>query len=146
MSLIIPAWTNTQTQPSSSVLAGAGGVPGGREAGTWIGEHAPEGAEIITVGPSMANLVQFYGRRKAYGLSVSPNAVDRNPSYEPLRNPDLALRTGQVQYIVWDAYSSSRSSFFSNRLDTYVQRYHGRPVFTYESDGQDLVTVYEVRP
>jgi hypothetical protein len=94
----------------------------------------------------MANLVQFYGRRRAYGLSVSPNAVDRNPSYEPLRNPDLAFRTSQVQYLVWDAYSSSRSSYFSNGLNSYVQRYHGPAVYTYESGGQPVVTVYEVRP
>ena len=128
------------------MLAGTGGMAGGREAGTWIRKHSPDGSQVVTIGPSMANLVQFYGRRKAYGLSVSPNALDRNPSYEPLRNPDLAFRTSQVQYVVWDAYSSSRTSFFSNRLGAYVQRYHGRVVFSYQSQGQALVKVFEVRP
>jgi len=146
LSLVVPAWTNTQTRPTGSILAGTGGVPGGREAGTWIAEHVPEGAQVVTIGPSMANLVEFYGRRRAFGLSVSPNAVDRNPSYEPLGNPDLAFRTSQVQYVVWDAYSSSRSSHFSDQLNSYLERYHGHAVYTYASGDQPVVTVYEVRP
>ena len=91
------------------MLAGAGGLPGGREAGRWIDEHVPAGATIMTIGPSMANLVQFYGHRRAYGLSVSPNPLNRNPSYEPLVNPDQALRDNELQYVVWDAFSASRS-------------------------------------
>ena len=63
----------------------------------------------MTIGPSMANLVQYYGRRQAYGLSVSPNPLNRNPSYEPLVNPDRALRDNEIQYVVWDAFSASRS-------------------------------------
>ena len=129
------------------MLAGSGGVPGGREAGTWIGEHAPEGAEVVTVGPSMANLVQFYGRRKAYGLSVSPNAVDRNPSYEPLRNPDLALphqpgavhRVGRLLQL--PVLASSATGSTPTCSDTTADA-----VYTYESGGQPVVTVYEVRP
>ena len=74
------------------MLAGAGGVPAGREAGEWIDGNVPRGATFMTIGPSMANLVQFYGRREAYGLSVSPNPLNRNPSYEPIVNPDQALR------------------------------------------------------
>ena len=77
---------------------------------------------------------------------MSPNALDRNPSYQPLSNPDLAMRSSQVQYLVWDAYSGSRTSFFGNRLKTYLQRYHGRVVFTYDSGGQPRVKVFEVRP
>ena len=57
----------------------------------------------MTIGPSMANLVQFYGHRRAYGLSVSPNPLNRNPSYEPLVNPDRALRDNELQYVVWDS-------------------------------------------
>ena len=45
------------------------------------------GRRFMTIGPSMANLVQYYGHRKAYGLSVSPNPLNRNPSYEPLDQP-----------------------------------------------------------
>ncbi|MDW8059151.1 MAG: glycosyltransferase family 39 protein [Thermomicrobium sp.] len=136
-------------------LAGSGGVPGGREAGAWIRTHTPAGARVLTIGPSMANIVQFYGYRKAYGLSVSPNPLHRNPTYEPVVNPDLMLRNGDIQYIVWDAYSAARSSFFSEKLQTYARRYHGRVVHTEivrtrGPDGQTIdlpvIVIYEVRP
>ena len=32
-----------------------------------------EGATMLAIGPSMANILEFYGHRRAYGLSVSPN-------------------------------------------------------------------------
>ena len=82
----------------------------------------------MTIGPSMANLVQYYGHRRAYGLSVSPNPLNRNPSYEPLVNPDQALRDNEIQYVVWDAFSASRSPKFSSRLLRYAARYDGRAV------------------
>lgn len=137
------------------LLAGTGGVPGGRETGAWIQEHAPVGARFMTIGPSMANLVQFYGNRHALGLSVSPNPLHRNPVYEPIENPDFSIRDGRIQYLVWDAYSASRSKFFSDRLLQYVDRYHGRVVHTETvagtgADGEPVETpgivVYEVRP
>ncbi len=146
VSLAVPAWTNTQGDRGGSALAGAGGVPGGREMGRWIKDNAPVGAEVMTVGPSMANLVQFYGQRRAWGLSVSPNPLNRNPSYEALRNPDLALRSSEVQYVVWDAYSAGRSSYFSDRLSAYVERYHGNPVFTFGPSDRPTIVVYEVHP
>jgi hypothetical protein len=138
-----------------TMLAGAGGVPAGREAGEWIDGHVPRGATFMTIGPSMANLVQFYGRREAYGLSVSPNPLNRNPSYEPIVNPDQALRTGDIQYVVWDTFSASRAPSFSDRLLGYAERYDARavhaetlPVRT--PDGHTVrrpaIVVYEVQP
>jgi hypothetical protein len=128
VSLLLPTWNRIEGSARGSLLAGAGGLPGGREAGQWIDEHVPVGATAMTIGPSMANLVQYYGHRRAYGLSVSPNPLNRNPSYEPLANPDQALRDNEVQYIVWDAFSASRSPQFSSRLLHYAARYHGRAV------------------
>ena len=103
----------------------------------------------------MANILQFYGHRRAMGLSVSPNPLHRNPSYQAIRNPDFEIRTGEFQFLVWDAYSATRSSFFSDKLLNYAQRYNGRVVHT-ESiatigpAGQRIETpvivVYEVRP
>ena len=110
------------------MLAGAGGVPGAREAGTWIRDNTPVGARLMTIGPSMANIIQFYGYRKAYGLSVSPNPLKRNPSYDALTNPDLQVRSNQLQYVVWDSYSAARSGYFEAKLMDYVTRYHGRVV------------------
>jgi hypothetical protein len=45
----------------TSRLAGAGGIPGVRETGYWIDENLPENAILVTIGPSMSNMVQFYG-------------------------------------------------------------------------------------
>ena len=140
---------------SSTFLAGSGGVPGGREAGEWIEGHVPKGAQMLAVGPSMANILQFYGHRKAYGLSVSPNPLNRNPSYQPISNPDEAIRSNDLQYLVWDAYSASRSKFFSKSLMRYADRYHGRVVHTetvtVETAGgasvqKPVIKIIEVRP
>jgi hypothetical protein len=103
----------------------------------------------MTIGPSMANLVEFYGDRRAYGLSVSPNPLKRNPSYDALVNPDLQIRTNQLQYIVWDAYSAARSAYFEAKLLDYVDRYHGRAIHTITAPGPDgtpqpVIVVYEV--
>ncbi len=154
-SLALPAWNRVQPSTSDEFLAGSGGVPGGREAGHWVGANVPEGARMLALGPSMANIIQFYGHRKAYGLSVSPNPLHRNPSYEAVTNPDRALRNNEIQYLVWDAYSAARSPFFSEGLLRYVARYHGTLVHQetvrgHEADGtpvdRPVISIYEVRP
>jgi hypothetical protein len=154
-SLFIVSWSRVQPVISDRFLAGSGGVPGGRETGMWIQKHVPEGARFMTIGPSMANVLQFYGHRIAQGLSVSPNPLHRNPSYEPIRNPDLQLRTGEIQYIVWDAFSAARSSFFSDKLLQYTTKYNGTVVHSEtvtvitpegERATKPIIIVYEVRP
>jgi Dolichyl-phosphate-mannose-protein mannosyltransferase len=138
----------------ASSLAGTGGVPRGREAGQWIERHVPRGATLMTIGPSMANILQFYGRRRAYGLSVSPNPLSRNPSYKPVPNPDRSIRNGDIQYLVWDTYSESRSQFFAQGIVRYADRYNGHVVHTEyvtsEKGGRrvktPVIVVYSVRP
>ena len=155
LSLLVPAWERVEGARPETFLAGSGGLPGGREAGEWIDERVPKGATFMTIGPSIANLVQYYGHRKAYGLSVSPNPLNRNPSYEPLINPDRAIREGEVQYLVWDTFSAGRSSGFSDALLGYADRYDGRIVHTEvlpartalgESADRPALVVFEVRP
>jgi Dolichyl-phosphate-mannose-protein mannosyltransferase len=153
--LLVGSWYRIQPPTDGTFLAGSGGVPGGREAGTWIAAHVPEGAEMLTVGPSMANIVQFYGHRKAYGLSVSPNPLRRNPAYEPVDNPDLRIRNNELQYVVWDSFSAARSPFFSKKLLRYADRYNGRAIHTQSISARTasgrrtrvpLIIVYAVRP
>lgn len=153
--LLVGSWYRIQPPTDGTFLAGSGGVPGGREAGNWIAAHVPEGAEILTVGPSMANIVQFYGHRKAYGLSVSPNPLRRNPAYEPVDNPDLRIRNNELQYVVWDSFSAARSPFFSKKLLRYADRYNGRAIHTQSISARTahgratrvpLIIVYAVRP
>jgi len=154
-SLLAGTWQRVSPSPSASLLAGSGGVPAGREAGTWIARHVPEGAELMTIGPSMANILAFYGGHRSYALSVSPNPLDRNPSYTPLPNPDFAVRQGEVQYAVWDAFSASRSPYFARRLIRYVERYRGRLVHQETlvmrtADGRSArraaIAIYVMRP
>jgi Dolichyl-phosphate-mannose-protein mannosyltransferase len=155
LSLLVPAWERVQDTRPDAFLAGSGGVPGGREAGEWIEDGVPKGSSFMTIGPSMANLVQYYGHRRAYGLSVSPNPLNRNPSYEPLVNPDRAIRDSEVQYLVWDTFSATRSPSFSDKLLGYADRYDGRVVHTEvlpadtalgESADRPAIVVFEVRP
>ncbi len=93
ISIGMPAWQRIQVRTSDQFMAGSGGVPGGRETGAWIDRNTPVGSTVMSIGPSMANIIEFYGHRQAYGLSVSTNPLHRNPSYEPIRNPDFELRT-----------------------------------------------------
>jgi 4-amino-4-deoxy-L-arabinose transferase-like glycosyltransferase len=155
LTLAIPSWGRVQPPSSGKFLAGSGGIAGGREAGTWIAKNIPTGSEMLAIGPSMANILQFYGHRKVYGLSVSPNPLRRNPVYEPVENPDLRIRQNDLQYLVWDSYSASRSSFFGNKILRYADRYNGRVVHTETikvttADGSRVdkpaIVVYAVRP
>jgi hypothetical protein len=149
------SWQRIQPETSSLFLAGTGGIPGGREAGLWISKNVPVGAQFMAIGPSMANIVEFYGDRNAFGLSVNPDPLHRNPAYDPILNPDLQLRNSDIQYIVWDSYSSARSTFFANKLLSYVKKYNGRAVYTgsisvKDSQGnpvtQPVIIIFEVHP
>jgi hypothetical protein len=154
LSLAITSWVRIQPAATgASFLAGTGGVPGGREAGAWVAENAPTGAEMLAIGPSMANIIEFYGHHKVMGLSVSPNPLHRNPVYDPVLNPDLQIRQGNLQFLVWDSFSASRSSFFATQLLNLAERYHGQIVhqeFITVGSGKaqvrkPIITIYEVR-
>jgi hypothetical protein len=155
LSLGFSSWQRIQPETSTEFLAGTGGVPGGREAGLWIKSNVPLSAKFMTIGPSMANIIEFYGERPAYGLAVSPNPLHRNPSYDAIINPDAQIRNSELQYLVWDSFSANRSSFFSDKLMGYVNKYNGRVVHTEtitvkDKDGNSVVKpviiVYEVYP
>jgi hypothetical protein len=129
-SVAVQTWHRIEPSNSNTYLAGSGGLPGGRELGRWVAANVPTGAELLTIGPSMANVLEFYGHRRAWALSVDPNPLHRNPAYDPLPNPDLAIRTNEVQYLVWDTYSASRTQFFSQKVLSYARKYHGRVLYT----------------
>lgn len=130
----------------SSILAGSGGLPHAREAALWIKDNTPEGSVFMTIGPSMANIIKFYGNREALGLSVSPDPMKHNPAYTPIINPDLKIRNGEIHYLVYDMYS--KSQYFRNKLMGYVEKYGAIPVYTSysNSDGvlKPAIVVYEV--
>lgn len=153
--LLFSSWARVVPTQSDTFLAGSGGIPGGREAGRWVAAHVPDNATFMTIGPSMANIIKFYGHQRAFGLSVSSNPLHRNPSYEPIENPDFQIRLGELQYLVWDSFSAGRSSFFSEKLLYYVQKYNGRAIHTQtvsvttaggETVEKPVIVIYEVHP
>ena len=84
---------------------------------------------------------------------MSPNPLHRNPSYEPLQNPDRLIRNNELQYVVWDSFSADRSPFFARAVRRFADRYNGRAVHTEtvtvkSADGRNverpLITVWEV--
>ncbi|MDP9185694.1 MAG: hypothetical protein M3O29_08510, partial [Actinomycetota bacterium] len=119
---------------------------GGREVGTWFAAHTPSNATVLTMGPSLGNLVSFYGNRDFYALSVSPDAKLRNPAYRPILNPDSEIRQMHVQYAVWDAYTADRAPYYSGRLMSYVFKYSGTPVYSVWVDGDDVDTAQGAPP
>ena len=136
-------------------LAGTGGLPGGREAGQWIRENVPIGATFMTIGPTMSNIIQFYGHRHSLALSVSPNPQRRNPAYDPILNPDRSIQTLEIHYAAFDIWSAERSPFFANTLRRYLTKYNGRLVYEQHatvrhadgSTGEDVVIqLYELAP
>ncbi|MGW2720754.1 ArnT family glycosyltransferase [Streptomyces sp. NPDC001492] len=129
-SLAVPAAARIDPPPTGKLLAGTGGLPGGREAGHWVRAHVPRGARLLAAGPSLANVLQFYGHRQVSALSVTGGTLHHNPAYQPVRNPDRALRTGQYQYVVWDSYTAARSSFYGDKVRTLAAKYHGMTVYT----------------
>jgi hypothetical protein len=153
--LLVPSVAAASPTTTGTFLAGTGGVPGGREAGRWLRANAPEGSQLLTIGPSMANILQFYGERRAFGLSVSANPRDRNPAYLPVPNPDRWVRDGRVQFVVWDSFTADRTPFFAAKLEALVKRYRGVAVYTAtvpmrRPDGgtsvNPVVIVYQVWP
>jgi len=93
-------------------------------------------------------VLEFYGNRKVWGLSVSTDPRQRNPVYQPVKNPDLAIREGTIQYIVWDSFSTDRSQQASDRLLAYVRKYNGRLIHeaTLPGHREPVIRVYEEQP
>jgi len=152
--LLVPTWRQINPSDSTTFLAGSGGLPGGREAGRWIASHLPRGAELLGSGPSIANVLEYYSGREVGALSVSSDPHNRNPVYRPVPNPDLAVRRGEYQYLVWDTYTAARTPYFASELEKLVNRYHGVAVYTgtvtvatgLGPTPVPVIVIYEVHP
>ncbi len=117
---------------------------GGREFGLWAKDNTPADARFLTIGPSMGNILRFYGLRDSVGLSVSPDPARRNPAYVPVPNPDDWFRRLGLHYIVWDFYSADRSAFYNDRLMRFARRHGGALVFAvYQEPNGDLIVSME---
>lgn len=114
---------------------------GSREFGQWAGDNTPQNARFLTLGPSLGNILRFYGSRDSVALSVSTDPARRNPAYVPIPNPNLAMRQMSVHYVVWDAYSADRSAFYNNRLRGFARQLGGEVVFSAWAEGEALLTL-----
>jgi 4-amino-4-deoxy-L-arabinose transferase-like glycosyltransferase len=155
LSLVPTTLATVENTSAQGSLAGTGGLPGGREAGVWIRDHVPTGATFMTIGPTMSNIIEFYGQRHSLALSVSPNPLRRNPAYDPILNPDRAVQTLQIHYAAFDVWSAARSPFFSSTLRRYIVKYHGQLVYEQHavtrdahgaSQDQVVIQIYQLRP
>jgi hypothetical protein len=155
VTMLVPTWPRINPSNSATFLAGTGGLPGGREAGHWIAAHLPADTQLLTIGPSLANVLEIYGGRRVSALSVSPNPANRNPAYSAVVNPDLAMRRGQFDYVVWDSYTANRTATFGNKITALVDKYHGVAVFTFANSVRSkagatisvpVIRIYRVRP
>ena len=135
--------------------AGYAGIPGAREAAGWVKDNTPEGSRILGIGPSIGNMIKFYGDRETMALSISPNPRRTNPAYEPIRNPDYMLRWGLVEYLIYDEYSADRTPHFANRLLDFVERYGAEIVYEVTAPRVDehgnlfdapVIRIYRVAP
>ncbi len=154
VTLAVPTWERIAPSGSTAFLAGTGGLPGGRDTGRWIAANAPSGARLLAAGPSIANVLEFYGHRQVSALSVSTDPRNRNPVYQPVGNPDRAVRTGQYQYLVWDSFTADRSHYYAAEIRKLIDKYHGVAVYTatvavgtrHGPSVAPVIVVYEVRP
>lgn len=154
VSLAVPTWQRITPSSSTAFLAGTGGLPGGRAAGQWVATHVPGSARLLGAGPSIANVIEFYGHHPVGALSVSTDARNRNPIYTPVGNPDRAVRSGEYQYLVWDSYTAARSPYYAAELRKLIDKYHGVAVYTATvpvhtpagDSAVPVIIVYEVHP
>jgi 4-amino-4-deoxy-L-arabinose transferase-like glycosyltransferase len=148
--------TAASTAPAAyGFTAGTGGLEASRPVGKWVRENTLTDAHFLTIGPSFANIIEFYGGRRAWALSVSPNPLHRNPTYQPVLNPDLDVRTNAIQYLVYDSYSASRTPYFNHRLMLLIHKYNGILVYADYQPARlpnggtveiPVVLIYEVHP
>ena len=130
VSLAIPAWERSEPSTSRVFLAGSGGMNGGRQAGDWVLRHVPRGTRLLAIGPSAANVLEFYGHHPVSALSVSTNPRDRNPSYAPVLNPTWPCAR------VCSSTSSGMPTppparrFFAAEARRLASKFHGVAVFT----------------
>ena len=66
---------------------GRAGCPGGREAGRWIDANVPAGATLMTIGPSMANLVQLLRTPPCVRAIGQPQSAEPQPVVRAARQP-----------------------------------------------------------
>ena len=108
-----PTWRSVAARPpAGAFLAGSGGLPGGREAGRWIDANLPQGATLLTIGPSMANIVAVL--RPPAG--VRPVGQPEPAAPQPVLRADRQRRTCELRTAASSTSSGTPSPRHARRL------------------------------
>ncbi len=110
-------------------LAGMGGLPNAKETAIWIKENTHKDSTIMTIGPTMGNVIKFYSNRDAVYLNLNPNRSQHNPAYTPIEDAELLITSGRIDYLVYDKYSERRSLETADKLYYFVNKYDIIPVY-----------------
>ena len=140
--------------PSTSGLAGTGGIPGGRETGQVDRREHAQRHRLMTIGPSMANIVGSTAHRKALRAVGQPEPAAPQPVLRADRQP-RPTRCATETSSTWSGTVSppSRSPFFAERAQALRSTgttarpstpRRSAPVRT--GRREPVIIVYEVRP
>lgn len=110
-------------------LAGMGGLPKARETALWIKENTEDDSIIMTIGPTMGNVIKFYSNRDTVYLNLNPNRSQHNPAYTPIEDAEISITSGHIDYLVYDKYSERRSLETADKLYYFVNKYDIVPVY-----------------
>jgi 4-amino-4-deoxy-L-arabinose transferase-like glycosyltransferase len=109
-------------------LVGSGEESHAKEGALWIKNNISPAAKFLTLDIRTANIIKFYSNNEAFALYSN-----QNPAYTQADNPDLAILSGQINYLVYDIYLAERLRYLQEEQDELtelVAKYNGIPVHT----------------
>ena len=135
---------------------GRAGSRVGARPGRWIDANVPAGATLMTIGPSMANLVQLLRPPPRVRAIGQPQPAEPEPVVRAARQPrpGAARQRDPVRRLGRLLGAAARPKF-SRRLLRYAARYDGRVVHsellpargsTGLTARRPAIVVFEVRP
>ena len=116
-SLAVTSWNRVQPDVTGlQFLAGTGGVPGRPGGREWVDDTCRSGRGAARARPVDGQHHRVLRHHQVVGLSVSPNPLHRNPVVRAGPQSRSADPDSDLQYLVWDSFSASRSPFFARQL------------------------------
>ena len=119
-------------------LVGSGEESHAKDAALWIKNNLPRQAQFLTLDIRTVNAIKYYAHNEAFALHSN-----QNPAYTKADNADLAILSGQINYLVYDKYLAERLGYLQEEqkeLTDLVIKHNGVPVHTeyetfYDKDG-----------
>ena len=122
-------------------IAGSGGEPYSREGAIWIKNNIPSDKILLTLDVRTANIIKFYANNEVFSLHAS-----MNPAYTKIVNPDMAILSGRIDYIVYEAYLPEQYPYLKNeaeQLNELIKKYDAVRIHTeyetYVENGDKMI-------